>query len=132
MQYIMSESEAYYMDANKGHFSKKMAEWAISMMQKEDINGNLRPIQKVPVEEVDALLKSSGVIIEDECMYDAWYLYHMVMADYYGSSIEDKLHVAKYIEDTLCDPDGKPTMVLACFRAKCDVKDIPIYWERML
>ena len=27
---------------------------------------------------------------------------------------------------------GETEMVLACFRAKCDVKRIPIYWERML
>lgn len=132
MQYIMSEAEAYYMDAYKGHFSKKMAEWAISMMEKEDAAGGLKPVAKTPLEDVEELLKANKVEIDEECVYDAWYLYHMVMADYYGSAIEDKAHVAKYIQDTLCDPDGDSKMVLACFRAKCDVKDIPIHWERMI
>lgn len=129
----MSESEAYYQDMHKGHFSKRMAEWAISMMEREDpTTGKMKPVAKTPLEDVEELLRTNGVKIDEECIYDAWYLYHMVMADYYGSSIEDKVHVAKYIKDTLCDPDGCPEMVFACFRAKCDVKDIPIHWERYL
>ena len=129
----MSESEAYYQDMHKYHFSEKLADWAISMMEKVDpATGKMKPIAKAPVEDVLELLRLNNVKIKEECIYDAWYLYHMVMADYYGSSIEDKAHVAKYIKDTICDPDGCPEMVLACFRAKCDVKNIPIHWERYL
>jgi hypothetical protein len=134
MQYIMSEGEAQYMDKYQGHFSRKMAEWAVSMMRKEDEKDEtkLKPVQKTPVDDVMEILKSNGVEISEECAYDAMYLYHMAMADYYGRSIEDKEHVARFVEDTLCDPDGDPRMVLACFRAKCDVKGIPIQWERMI
>ena len=129
----MSESEAYYMDMHKGHFSKKMAEWAISMMEKEDpATGKLKKIVPYTAEDVEEMLKTEKVELPEGCVYDALYLANMVKADYLGSSIEDKAHVARYIMDTICDPDGEPTMVLACFRAKCDVKDIPIHWERYL
>lgn len=129
----MSEAEAYYMDAYKGHFSKKLAEWAISMMEKEDTTtGKLKKITPYTLDEVEDMLKSEKVELPEECVYDALYLANMVKADYLGSSIEDKSHVAKYIKDTICDPDGCPEMVFACFRAKCDVKDIPIHWERYL
>lgn len=132
MQYIMSEAEAYYQDANKYHFSKKMAEWAISMMKKEDANGELVKITPYSIDEVEEMLKQGKVELPEGCLYDAWYLANMVKADYMGSSIEDKEHLVKYIKDTICDPDGCPEMVFACFRAKCDVKDIPIHWERYL
>ena len=36
VRYIITEEEAQYMDHYKGHFSKKMAEWAISMMERKD------------------------------------------------------------------------------------------------
>ena len=133
VQYILSEAEAYYLDAYKGHFSKKMAEWAISMMEKKDeVSGKLKPIIPYSLDEVEEMLKSAGVKLDETCLYDAWYLANMAKADHLGSSLEDKQHVALYVKDTLCDPDGEPEMVLACFRAKCDVKGVPIYWERML
>lgn len=129
----MSESEAYYMDMHKGHFSKKLAEWAISMMAKKDpATGKLKGITPYTLEELEEMLKQANVELPEGCIYDALYLANMVKADYLGRSIEDKEHLVKYVEDTICDPDGEPTMVLACFRAKCDVKDIPIHWERYL
>lgn len=127
IRYIISEEEAQYMEHYKGHFSKKMAEWAISMMERDG-----QKIQPYPLEEVESMIAPFRNKIGDECIYDAWYLANMTKADYLGSSLADKAHVALFVKDTLCDPDGEPEMVLACFRAKCDVKRIPIYWERML
>ena len=36
VRYLISESEAQYQEKHKGHFSKKLADWAISMMEKKD------------------------------------------------------------------------------------------------
>lgn len=127
VRYIITEEEAQYMERYKGHFSKKMAEWAISMMKRDG-----QKIQPYPLEEVESMILPFHEKIGDECIYDAWYLTNMAKADYLGSSISDKAHVALFVKDTLCDTDGETEMVLACFRAKCDVKRIPIYWERML
>ena len=109
------------------HFSKKMAEWAISMMERDG-----KRIDPYPIEEVESMIAPFRNKIGNECIYDAWYLANMAKADYLGSSLADKAHVALFVKDTLCDPDGEPEMVLACFRAKCDVKRIPIMWEKML
>lgn len=127
VRYIISEDEAQYMEHYKGHFSKRMAEWAISMMERDG-----QRIQPYPLEEVENMIAPFRNKIGEECIFDAWYLANMAKADYLGSSLADKAHVSLFVKDTLCDPDGEPEMVLACFRAKCDVKGIPIHWERML
>ena len=36
MKYLMSEEEAMYMQAYQGHFSRKLASWAIGNMEIED------------------------------------------------------------------------------------------------
>ena len=132
MKYIITEEEAQYMERHKGHFSKKLAAWAISNMKNLDATEELRPINTYSLEEVEQMIQPFRNEIGEEAIYDAWYLANMVRADYLGSSITDKQHVALYVKDTICDPDGDATMVLACFRAKCDVKGVPIHWERFL
>ena len=132
IRYIISEDEAQYMERHKGHFSKKLAAWAIQKMENRDATGQLRPINPYSLEEVEQMILPFRQEIGEDAIYDAWYLANMVKADYLGSSITDKEHVALYVKDTICDPDGEPTMVLACFRAKCDVKGVAIHWERFL
>ena len=127
VRYIITEEEAQYMEHYKGHFSKKMAEWAISMMERDG-----KKIEPFTMEEVEGMIAPFRSKVGEECIYDCWYLANMAKADYFGSSLADKTHISLFIKDTLCDPDGCPEMVLACFRAKCDVKGVPIYWERCL
>lgn len=132
VRYIISDAEAQYMEKYKGHFSKKMAEWAISMMEKKDeASGKMKKITPTPIEEVEEVLGSYGIEIPEESIYDAWYLYNMAKADY-EKSLPSKDVKAKYVDETICDPDGDSTMVFACFRAKMDVKGKPIFWERMI
>lgn len=132
VRYIISEGEAQYQERYKGHFSKKMAEWAISKMEKKDeATGKMKKITPIPLEEVDELLKEQETAIPDECAYDAWYLYNMAKADY-EKALPSKDARVKFVEETICDADGEPTMVFACFRAKMDVKGVPIYWEKMI
>lgn len=132
MQYCISEGEAQYMDANQGHFSKKLAEWAISrMMTKDPATGRMVKAPYHPIEEMENAMHAIGTRVSDECIYDAWYLYNMCFADY-RNSLDDERRIARYIDETINDPDGCPEMVLACFRAKMDVLGIPIFWERMM
>ena len=129
MKYLMSEEEAAYNTLYQGHFSRKLASWAISNMEMEDATTKtMKPVAVRSVEDVMSVLKANGVEIEDECTFDAWYLYHMCIADYSKSLQTDKLR-ATYIEETICDPDGDPTNVLACFVAKMCNKGIPIMWD---
>lgn len=132
MQYIMSEGEALYMDAYKGQFSKKMAEWAISKMQvKDEGSGRMRPLQVHPLQEMEEQLRMNGVALDEECVYTAWYLWNMTFADY-RRSLDDMRRKALWVGETLYDPDGSCESVLACFRAKMDVAGVPIHWERMM
>lgn len=129
--YYISESEAQYMDANQGHFSKALAQWAISRMRVRDARGELVRITSVPLEEVESTLDSNGVVIKEESIYDAWYLYNMCLADY-RKTCPEKKDIVNYINETINDPDCKPTAVLACWRAKMDVMRVPIHWERYM
>lgn len=131
MQYYISRGEAQYMDANKGYFSKALAEWAISRMQVDDEKGDLIDIKAVPIEKVDETLRRFKVEIPEESRYDAWYLYNMCRADYAKSLPTDE-KIVEYIDETINDPDCEPTSVLACFRAKMDIMNVPIHWERYI
>lgn len=132
MQYYMSEGEQQYQDANHGHFSRSLAKWAIGNMETMDESTKkMKALSPTPIEEVEEELSKYNVHIEDESVYDAWYLWNMARADY-PKSLKTKEQIAFFVEETLCDPDCDPTAVLACFRAKMDVMNMPIYWERYI
>ena len=131
MQYYISEGEAQYMDLNQGHFSKSLAQWAISRMKAKDASGKLVRINSVPLEEVESTLLDNNVDVKEESVYDAWYLYNMCLADY-RRSLPERKDIAMYINETINDPDCDPKAVLACWRAKMDVMGVPIHWERYM
>lgn len=125
----MSEEEAAYQTLYQGHFSRKLASWAISNMEMEDAaTQDMKSVTIRPFDDVMEILKANGVSIPEESKYDAWYLFMMTIADYPKSLPTDKMR-ASYVEETICDPDGEPTNVLACFVAKMCNKGIPIMWD---
>jgi hypothetical protein len=132
MKYLMTEEEAAYMQSYQGHFSRKLAAWAISNMEVEDTATKaMKPVAKRSVDDVMEILRNNGVEIPDECTFDAWYLFQMTIADYQKSLPNDKQR-ALYVEETICDPDGDPTNVLACFAAKMCNAGIPIHWQMFI
>ena len=129
MRYLMTEEEAMYMEAYQGHFSRKLASWAISCMETKDTaTGKMKHITMRSIDDVMEILKANNVDVPDECTFDAWYLYHMALADYQKTLKTDELR-SSYVEETICDPDGKSTDVLACFAAKMCNAGVPIHWE---
>jgi hypothetical protein len=56
----------------------------------------------------------------------------MCKADYLGSSIPNEQYMARFIKDTLYDPDAEDGHVFNVFYAKCVYNDIPIDWEEVL
>lgn len=132
MKYYLTEEEAMYMEAYHGYFSRKLAAWAIGNMRMKDASTEkMKPVTMRSVDDVMEILKANGVQIPDESVFDAWYLYHMTIADY-PKSLPTDHHRSTYVEETICDPDGEPTNVLACFVAKMCNADIPIHWERFM
>ena len=131
MQYYISQGEAQYMDANRGHFSKTLAEWAITNMRVKRPNGEMKRAATISFEEAEKIFERNGVKIKEESIYDAWYLYNMCLADY-KKSLPAENKIVEFVDETINDPDCVPQSVLACFRAKMDVMGIPIHWERYI
>lgn len=132
MQYYISEEEAQYMDAHHGQFSKRLAEYAIGCMEYKDEASNTKK-KLVPhsIEDMEENLKKYGISVKEEHIYTAWYLYNMTFADYRKAlpTLDVK---CMYIDETINDIDCDPSAVLACYRAKMDVKGVPIHWERYI
>lgn len=132
MRHYISEEEAIYQDLYHGQFSRKLAKWAISNMEIEDpATGATKPVTMRSVDDVMEILKVNGVELSEGYMYSAWYVYMMTIADYPLSLTTDKQR-SMYVKETICDPDGDPSNVLACFVAKMCNAGIPIYWERFI
>jgi hypothetical protein len=130
----MPEGLRAYMDAYQGQFSRKLAEWAISKMERRSPVGDSKEmvtVKMIPLEAVLEALKNAGVHVSEECTYTAWYLWHMAVADYPRTCDNDNRR-AWFVDETINDPDGKPSNVLACFRAKMDNAGCAIMWERMI
>jgi hypothetical protein len=114
------------------NFSKKLYEFAVSNMRRESADGKMEKVKPMSADELKSLLSKYKIEVENNDLYNALYLAAMVKADYWGSSIEDEEHLAKYIEDTLCDVDAAEGQVLARYLADCSVGGCVIYWESMI
>lgn len=117
-----------YLSVYSWHFSKKMCEFAVSKM----LDRNGQKLKMKTKEEVDAILKSYNVEIENDYGYDSVFVMHMGMSDYMGSSIPDEMHLAKYVKDVLDDKDGYDGIALTRFLADCSAKGVPIVWEDVI
>lgn len=119
---------AEYIDHYGLHFSKKMFEWAVSMMTDKDD----KPIKPITREAFDTLLKRYDHKLDNAYGYDALYLANTCKADYYEKSVPDENHLVKYVDNTINDPDGVDGRVFAHFYTDCRLKKIPIPWEDMI
>ena len=133
MDYCIPEDMEQYLAYYGHHFNKKLCDFAVGKMKKEDkTTGVPKAITPMKMEELKSLLEKNKVELESDDWYDALYLANMVKADYWGSSIEDEAHMAKYIEDVINDPDGYEGIVFARFLADCSAKGCVIFWDMML
>ena len=118
-----------YMSSHGRHFSKPMLEWAVGMMK--DRNG--KSVNLPDKKHIDGILESNGVSLKrTEGYYDPIYVWCMARADYFGSSITDDLHMARYVSDYIDDRDGSPTRAFDEFYVNCIAKGIDIPWEDMI
>lgn len=133
VNYLVPEDMEQYMSYYGCHFNKKLYEFAVGMMRKEDkTTGKMKKVTPMTVDELKALLEKHKVEIEPNSIYDALYLASMVKADFWGSSIEDEEHMAKYIENVICDVDGYDGIVFCRFLADCSAKGISVFWDLMI
>ena len=117
-----------YLEDYGYHFNTKLFQFAVSMM--EDRNGNkLQPWSK---ERTESFLNSNGVSLRNNMGHDAAYVLNMARADYWGSSLTDDAHLAKFVKDYLDDPDGADTRAFDEFYIKTLALGIPIFWDEMM
>lgn len=124
----MPEDLAIYMSHNGPHFSKEACKFAVSQMYKDE-DEEFVPFTK---EQVTGLLQSYGVKVKNNKLYDAVYVANMCKADYLGDSVPTEEHVAKYIKNTLDDPDGLEGLTFNRWIADMKWVGIPIPWDEFL
>ena len=115
-------------------------EWMRDDFQRDDSNklqqaydqGYEDGYRKAMKEEVEEIMKQYNIKLKNDVGYDAVYVFNMAMADYYGSSIPDKQHVAMFVRDYLDDPDGTPTRALDEYVGRCIGAGTPVMWEDVL
>lgn len=117
-----------YLKAYGWHFNKALCDEAVSAMTGRDG----KPLQPTGKEDVEKLMEQHGIKLKNNAGYDAVYVFNMAMADYYGSSILDKQHIAMFVKDYLDDPDGTPTRALDEYVGRCIGAGTPIMWEDVL
>ena len=117
-----------YTDQYGLHFNKKLYEYALSMMSGR--NGNSIP--KLTKEQVSEWLRNNGVNLDNDRGHDAAYVLAMGRADYFGSSITDDAHLAKFVKDYMDDPDGTDSKAFDHFVVDCRAKGEPIFWDEMM
>ena len=124
----MPEDLAIYLSHNGPHFNRAACDFAVSQMYKED-EDYITPMTK---EEVNYLLKNYKVNIKNNKLYDAVYVANMCKADYFGSSVINDEGLAKFIKDTLDDPDGMEGVTFNRWIADMKWLGIPIPWDEFL
>lgn len=117
-----------YCDMYGCHFSKKLYEFAVSMMK--DRSGN--KVEPKTKEQVSEFLRTNGVTLKNDKGWDAAYVHAMATADYWSSSITDNTHLALFVKDYIDDPDGSKTKAFDHFVVDCRAKDEPIFWDEMM
>lgn len=109
------------------NFSKKAFEFAVSMMTSK--RGR---IEKKNKEDVMELLQRNNVKLENNVGYNAMYVFHMALSDFYGSSISDEVHLAKYVKDVIDDEDNKGGNVMRKWYTDMVAKGVPVEWYELL
>lgn len=128
----MSEAREAYEDMYHGLFSQKLAEWAVGNMKvKDETTKEMKRIVPKTPSEVQEILKENGIELPEPFVYTSCYLYNMAIADY-PKTLDTDERRAKFVKETLCDPDCCPEAVLECFVAKMCLMEVPIYWERFM
>ena len=128
---VMPEDLYIYLSHNGPHFNRAACEFAIENMFVIE-NGKEKPITAYTKAQVENVLKTYNIKLKNNKLYDATYVANMCKADYLGNSITDEEHLAKYIKDTLDDPDGIEGLTFNRWIGDMKWLGIPIPWEEFL
>lgn len=117
-----------YLSENGWHFNKKLSDYAIDNMTKD----NDEKIVRYTVDDCTHILIKNHINIESKNLYDAVYLMNMYKADYAEHGKDNEKDAAIFANKTLNDPDGYDGIALTRYYADTIGKGIRINWESML
>lgn len=126
------EEMTAYLQNYGWKFNKKSSDYAASMMYKKNASGKKEYIEPYTKDDVKALLAKYNIDIDKEDLYDATYIANMVKADFWGSSIEDEMHLARYIKDCLNDPDAADGTTMRRWYATMVASGTPVEWSDLI
>lgn len=122
-----------YLSIYGWHFSKKMCEWAVSRMYKDEKETKTEQHNSdYTRDKVDLLLKRYNLKLENNKGYDDVYVANMCKFDFLGSSIDNEMKLAQFIKDYIDDADAYEGMPFTRFYADCIGSGTPIIWEDMI
>ena len=128
---VMPEDLMIYMSHYGPHFNKAAFKFAVSNMYKDEDEekDSFKPIEKP---QVDAILTKYNIKVNNNKLYDAAYVANMGIADYLGSSVANEQMLARFIKDTLDDPDGCEGLTFNRWIADMKWLGIPIPWDEFV
>ena len=121
-----------YLRYNGPHFNSKLLKFAVSKMTKRGIGNQEIQLVAYTKEQVDNILNSNGIRLDNNQLLDYVYVANMCKADFLNSSVIDEAHLAKYIRDVIDDIDGYDGIVFNRWYADMCRKGIVINWEEMI
>lgn len=121
----MTRSQRKYITNYGWNFSRKACEEAVKRMQKWDGNR----IQMKSREDVMETMKRHNVELEHDNGYNAVYVFHMVLADFYGKSIEDDKHLCLHVKCIIDDRDNQGGNVFRKWYADQVANGNAVEWE---
>lgn len=116
-----------YLRYNGPHFSEKLCAFATSQMVRDG-----KPIKPFSKEEVENILKSNGITLKNNALYDHVFVANMAKADYLGKSLPNEKYVAMYVRDVIDDEDGYDGLPFNRWYSDMCRKGKPIDWNEYL
>lgn len=123
----MPEGMVNYLRYNGPHFSEKLCEFAVKQMMRDG-----KPIKPFSKEEVENILNSNSIQLENNELYDHVFVANMGKADYLNKSIPNEKYLAMYIKDVIDDEDGYDGLPFNRWYADMCKKGKPIDWNSYL
>lgn len=104
---VRPRAMAQYLYNYGWHFTKKMCEYAVSLMRKKNpVNNQLEPVQMMTKEQVDDLLKRHNVKLQNDVGHDAVYVANYGKHKLMKETITDEQHLAMYVKNVIDDVDA--------------------------
>lgn len=123
-----------YLKNNGFHFNKKAAKEAIKgLKRKNPTTGKDEPITDIKdKEEIEAMLAKHNVKLENDCLYDVVWAYHMIVSDFWKEAIVDEALLAKAVKCVIDDPDQPDGYLMNRWIGDRLFAGHPIEWSDLL